>query len=118
VLHIGQLNKGGNRVTFKTNGNHTGMNTTPNYMKAWTEAANEMKEQGRSATYGAVYFGPPKKREALWVCARVCVGSGMALCLAARTGLACSCALYLGASTGQPWKGVVGRAGKKGAGRG
>jgi hypothetical protein len=77
VLHIGQLNKGGNRVTFKTNGNHTGMNTTPNYMKAWTEAANEMKEQGRSATYGAVYFGPPKKREALWVCARVCVWGGL-----------------------------------------
>jgi hypothetical protein len=46
---------------------------------------------------GAVCFGPPKKREALWVCARVGGGRGMTLfCLAARTGLACSCTLYLG----------------------
>ena len=49
MLQVGQLNKGGTRVTFKTNGNQTGMNTNPNYMKAWAEAANEMKDQGRSA---------------------------------------------------------------------
>jgi hypothetical protein len=49
VLQVGQLNKEGTRVTFKTNGNQTGMNTNPNYMKAWAEAANEMKDQGKSA---------------------------------------------------------------------
>ena len=48
MLQVGQLNKGGTRVTFKTNGNQTGMNTNPNYMKAWAEAANEMKDQGKS----------------------------------------------------------------------
>jgi hypothetical protein len=44
-----QLNKGGTRVSFRTNGNNTGLNTNPNYMKAWAEAANELKEQGKSA---------------------------------------------------------------------
>ena len=49
MLHVGQLNKGGTRVSFRTNGNNTGLNTNPNYMKAWAEAANELKEQGKSA---------------------------------------------------------------------
>ena len=48
MLQVGQLNKGGTRVTFKTNGSATGMNSNPSYMKAWAEAANEMKEQGKS----------------------------------------------------------------------
>jgi hypothetical protein len=48
MLQAGQLNKGGNRVTFKPNGSSTGMNSNPRYMKAWAEAANEMKEQGKS----------------------------------------------------------------------
>jgi hypothetical protein len=48
MLQAGQLNKGGTRVTFKTNGSATGMNSNPSYMKAWAEAANEMKEQGKS----------------------------------------------------------------------
>jgi hypothetical protein len=34
MLQVGQLNKGGTRVTFKTNGSSTGMNTNPRYMKA------------------------------------------------------------------------------------
>jgi hypothetical protein len=49
LLHVGQLNKGGTRVSFRAKGSNTGLNTNPIYMKAWAEAANELKEQGRGA---------------------------------------------------------------------
>jgi hypothetical protein len=48
MLQVGQLNKGGNRLPFRTNGSTTGMSTNPKYMKSWAEAANEMKDQGRN----------------------------------------------------------------------
>jgi hypothetical protein len=48
-LHVGQLDKGGTRVSFRAKGSNTGLNTNPIYMKAWAEAANELKEQGKGA---------------------------------------------------------------------
>jgi hypothetical protein len=48
MLQAGQLTMGGTRVTFKTNGTSTGMNSNPRYMKAWAKAANELKIQGKS----------------------------------------------------------------------
>jgi hypothetical protein len=42
MLQVGQLTKEGNRLSFRTNGNSTGMNTNPKYMKAWAEAADEI----------------------------------------------------------------------------
>jgi hypothetical protein len=58
MLQVGQLNKGGNRLTFKSNGSTTGMSTNPKYMKAWAEAANEMKDQGKNAILCIDGFGP------------------------------------------------------------
>ena len=49
LLHVGQLDHEGKRISFRTKGNNTGLNTNPNYMKVWAEAANELKEQGKSA---------------------------------------------------------------------
>ena len=46
LLHVGQLNHEGKRISFKIKGNNTGLNSNPTYMKVWAEAANEMKRQG------------------------------------------------------------------------
>jgi hypothetical protein len=46
LLHVGQLNHESGRISFKPKGSESGMNTNPTYMKAWSLAAHEMKEQG------------------------------------------------------------------------
>jgi hypothetical protein len=49
LLHVGQLDHEGKRVSIRTKGNNTGLNSNPIYMKAWAEAANELKRQGNGA---------------------------------------------------------------------
>jgi hypothetical protein len=49
MLQVGQLTKEGTRISFRTKGESSGMNDNPDYMKAWAEAANEMKKQGKGA---------------------------------------------------------------------
>ena len=46
LFHVGQLMHKGQRISFRTRGGDTGLNSNPQYMKVWSTAANEMKEQG------------------------------------------------------------------------
>jgi len=46
LFHLGQLMDKGQRISFKAKGGGSGMNSNPRYMKAWSIAANVMKDQG------------------------------------------------------------------------
>jgi hypothetical protein len=58
MLQVGQLTKEDARISFRTKGEASGMNDNPDYMKAWAEAANEMKKQlARFIPKSVAYIG-------------------------------------------------------------